>query len=67
MIEALKRDEIYRKVGGSFKLSALIQKRMRELMDGARPLIEDTVDKTMIEIVVEEILEDKITYEIEED
>ncbi|AQQ09908.1 hypothetical protein L21SP3_01729 [Sedimentisphaera cyanobacteriorum] len=67
MIEALKRDEIYQKVGGSFKLSALLQKRMREIMDGARPLIEDTADKTVIEIVVEEILEDKITYEIEED
>ena len=37
MIEALKSDEIVRKVGGRFKLTALIQKRMMELMDGARP------------------------------
>ena len=35
MIEALKSDEIVRKVGGRFKLTALIQKRMLELMDGA--------------------------------
>jgi DNA-directed RNA polymerase subunit omega len=40
MIEALKSDEIVHKVGGRFKLTALIQKRMLELMDGARPLVE---------------------------
>ena len=40
MIEALKSDEIVNKVGGRFKLTALIQKRMLELMDGARPLVE---------------------------
>ena len=40
MIEALKSDEIVNKVGGRFKLTALIQKRRFELMDGARPLIE---------------------------
>ena len=40
MIEALKSDEIVRKVGGRFKLTALIQKRMMELMEGARPLVE---------------------------
>ena len=40
MIEALKSDEIVNKVGGRFKLTALIQKRMMELMDGARPLVD---------------------------
>ena len=40
MIEALKSDEIVNKVGGRFKLTALIQKRMLELMDGARPLVD---------------------------
>jgi DNA-directed RNA polymerase subunit omega len=38
MIEALKSDEIVNKVGGRFKLCALIQKRRAQLMDGARPL-----------------------------
>ena len=33
MIEALKSDEIVNKVGGRFKLTALIQKRMLELME----------------------------------
>ena len=32
MIDALKSDEIVNKVGGRFKLTALIQKRMLELM-----------------------------------
>ena len=40
MIQALKSDDIVNKVGGRFKLTALIQKRMLELMDGARPLVE---------------------------
>ncbi len=60
MIEDLKNVEIVNKVGGRFKLSALIQKRMLEIMQGSRPLIEDTDGKTMMEIVVEEIREDKI-------
>lgn len=63
MIEALKNREIVDKVGGKFKLSSLIQKRMLELMEGSRPLIEDTEGLTTIEIVVQEILQDKITAE----
>ena len=35
MIEALKSEEIVNKVGGRFKLTALIQKRMLELMQGS--------------------------------
>ena len=61
MIEDLKDVEIVNKVGGRFKLSALIQKRMLEIMQGGRPLIEDTEGKTTMEIVVQEILQDKIT------
>lgn len=60
MINELKNKEIIEKVGGAFKLSALIQKRMVELLDGSRPLIENTEGKTMMEIVVEEIMQDKI-------
>ena len=64
MIEALKSDEIVNKVGGRFKLTALIQKRMLELMDGARPLVEPD-DMTDHEIVVQEILQDKIGIDYE--
>ncbi len=65
MIEALKSDEIVRKVGGRFKLTALIQKRMIELMQGARPLIERRRAMTDMEVVVQEILEDKIGIDYE--
>ena len=63
MIEEFKNSEIVDKVGGKFKLSALIQKRMVELMQGARPLIEDIEGKTMMEIVVAETMQDKIAVD----
>ncbi len=63
MIEELKDTAILNKVGGRFKLSALIQKRMLELMEGGRPLIEDTEGKTQMEIVIEEIRQGKIALE----
>jgi DNA-directed RNA polymerase subunit omega len=62
MIEALKSDEIVEKVGGKFKLTALIQRRLGQLMEGARPLVARD-GKTDLEIVVEEIMQDKITLE----
>jgi DNA-directed RNA polymerase subunit omega len=63
MIEELKSTEIVNKVGGRFKLTALIQKRLSELMDGSRPLIEDAEGRTYMEIVIQEILQDKITMD----
>jgi len=59
MIDALKEEEIVNKVGGRFKLSSLIQKRMVALNRGARPLVE-LQTKDMMEVVVAEILQDKI-------
>ena len=64
MIEELKNTEIVNKVGGRFKLSALIQKRMIELMEGSRPLSEDTEGMSPMEIVVQEIKQDKITLDL---
>jgi len=64
MIEELKNTDIVNKVGGRFKLSALIQKRMIELMEGGRPLIEDTEGMSQMEIVVQEIKQDKITLDL---
>ena len=63
MIEELKSTDMMNKVGGRFKLSALIQKRMLELMEGSRPLIDDTEGMTTIEIVVQEIKLDKIAVD----
>ena len=63
MIDEFKSDAIIKKVGGRFKLTALVQKRLGELLRGARPLIEDTEGKTMLEIVVQEIMQDKIAVD----
>jgi len=65
MIEELKNIELIAKVGGRFKLTALIQKRLMELLQGGRPLIEDTEGKTQLEIVIEEIKRDKIAIDYE--
>ncbi len=65
MIEDLKDTDLIAKLGGRFKLTALIQKRLQELVAGARPLIEETKGKTQLEIVIEEIKSDKITIDYE--
>jgi len=59
MIDALKEERIVNKVGGRFKLSTLIQKRLAAINSGARPLVELNSEDQM-EIVVQEILQDKI-------
>jgi DNA-directed RNA polymerase subunit omega len=59
MLEELKEEHIVNKVGGRFKLSTLIQKRMVALNRGARPLV-DLKTKNPMEIVVQEIMQDKI-------
>ena len=59
MIELLKNDDIINKVGGRFKLTALMQRRWVELMQGARPTVDPT-GKTPLEVIAEEIMEGKI-------
>ena len=59
MIDELKEEEIVNKVGGRFKLSTLIQKRMIALNQGARALVDGRgVDK--MTMVIQEIMQDKI-------
>ena len=65
MIEALRSEEIINKCGGRFKLTVLIQKRMIELMQGSRPLVERRRGMTDMEVAIQEILEDKITIDTE--
>lgn len=60
MIEALKSDDLVEKAGGRFKLCTLIQRRLNELLDGARPLI-DRDGRSDLEVVIEEIAQEKIT------
>jgi DNA-directed RNA polymerase subunit omega len=59
MLDELKEEGIVNKVGGRFKLSTLIQKRMVALNIGSKPLVEVRGGDKMA-IVIQEILQDKI-------
>jgi DNA-directed RNA polymerase subunit omega len=59
MLEELKEEFIVNKVGGRFKLSTLIQKRMIALNQGARPLV-DSRGADKMAVVIQEIMQDKI-------
>lgn len=59
MLEDLKEETIVNKVGGRFKLSTLMQKRLVQLNQGARPLV-DIGHGDKMQIVLQEILQDKI-------
>jgi DNA-directed RNA polymerase subunit omega len=59
MLDELREEQIVNKVGGRFKLSTLIQKRLVALNAGSRPLVDiNTHDK--LQIVIQEIIQDKI-------
>lgn len=64
MLDDLKEEAIVNKVGGRFKLSTLIQKRMVALNTGARPLV-DLKNAEKIAIVLQEIVQDKIYLDLE--
>ena len=59
MHDELKEEGIVNKVGGRFKLSTLIQKRMIMLNTGSRPLV-DVRGGDKMQVVIQEILQDKI-------
>ena len=59
MLDDLKEEGIVNKVGGRFKLSTLIQKRMVMLNTGAKPLV-DVRGSDKMAVVIQEILLDKI-------
>jgi len=64
MLEELRDEEVINKVGGRFKLSTLIQKRLVALNKGAAPLVRtDSTDK--MKIVIQEILQEKIYLDTE--
>ncbi len=62
MIPDLKHDQLIERFGGRFKLTAVIQKRWRELLHGARPMV-DPEGMTDLEIVVKEIMEGKVVID----
>ncbi|NNM87496.1 MAG: DNA-directed RNA polymerase subunit omega [Phycisphaerae bacterium] len=65
MIEAIKSDEIVQRLGGRFKLCALIQHRWKELIQGARPLVERR-GRSDLEVIIDEIMQGKISIDLED-
>lgn len=63
MHDELKEELIVNRVGGRFKLSTLIQKRMIALNQGARPLVASRGGDRMAD-VIREIMEDKIYLDL---
>jgi len=59
MLDELREERIVKKVGGRFKLSTLIQKRLVALNQGS-PVLVDSSTQDKMEIVIREIMEDKI-------
>lgn len=64
MLDELKEEGIVNKVGGRFKLSTLIQKRMLMLSNNARPQVDAKTSDRMA-IVLQEILQDKIYLDVD--
>lgn len=62
MLDITTEEELVQLVGGKFKLTSLIQKRIVELNRGAPPLVEfeNNDEPTLKQIVIKEILEGKI-------
>jgi DNA-directed RNA polymerase subunit omega len=65
VIEALKSDEVVNRVGGRFKLAVIVQKRLVDVTFGA-PLLVERGGKTLMEAVIQEVLEGKVTLELAE-
>jgi DNA-directed RNA polymerase subunit omega len=61
-ISSSEIDQLSEKFGGRYKLTVLIQKRLKELVKGAQKLV-DLEDRNLINIVLEEIRQGKVTFE----
>ena len=61
-MEKQEIDDLAESVGGRFRLTVLLQKRLRELARGAVPLVE-TESRNLIDIAMAEVRAGKVTYE----
>ena len=66
MIEELKDEELLRRIGGRFRLSALIQKRLVALNEGTPSAVDygrkdSSATRDRLHTVIQEILQDKIS------
>jgi len=57
-----KIQEAQERFGGPFKVTSLLQKRVRELVLGSKPLIETDLTRP-IDIALEELLKNKLDLE----
>ena len=67
MIEDFDIEELWNKCGGAFNLTVLVQKRMKELMRGAPPLVGDEEMDSLIEVAFREIQLGKVSLELIEE
>ncbi len=69
MLDINCEDKLVKMVGGKFRLTSLIQKRIVDLNRGSPPLVEfeDNEEPTLRDIVIKEILEGKIELAIREE
>lgn len=59
MVKKLDEQEALEKVGGHFKLTALLEKRYKEILFGSRPLVE-TESRDIMDTLLREVVQDKI-------
>ncbi len=52
-------EEVAEKIGGPFRLTVLIQRRLKELKKGKKPLVKSD-SPNLIDVIAQEILEHKI-------
>ena len=61
-----KIQEAQERFGGPFAMTAILQKRVRELVQGSRPMVE--TDKTRpVDIALEELLANRLSLEHDAD
>lgn len=62
MINTSEIDQLAEKFGGRYRLTVLIQKRLKELVKGGQKLV-DLEDRNLIKVVMEEIRSGKVGFE----
>lgn len=60
-------DDLVKKTGNAYILSLLVARRIRQLNEGAHPLVELKEPHKPLFIAIREILEDKIQFEFAEE
>ena len=65
-MESTLPQQLVQQVGGSFRITALLQKRVRELVRGSKPLY-DTRERNYIRVAAEELRQGLIDLAPEEE